>query len=661
MGGQKGDNMTDVFLYHNSREEKYRTPFGAVPCASGVSLGLTVRSIKPVEAAEIVINTDNGSEHRITMSIRMLQGELAEYYAEIQMPREPGLVWYYFELLIGGERLYYGNNERSRGGVGCIYKTVPPGYQITVYMEGAETPRWYKKAVMYQIFVDRFNNGNKDGAVLNPKRNSFIYGSWEDTPTYIRDCEKGSIVRWDFFGGNLQGVADKLDYLKDLGVSVIYLNPIFEATSNHKYDTADYKNIDPMFGSNEIFRALCEKARSMNISVILDGVFSHTGSDSIYFNRYGNYPGVGAYQSQQSPYYSWYRFKGSRDDYECWWGVDSLPNVNEMDPGYVDFIITGKDSVIKYWMGMGAKGWRLDVADELPDRFIQLIRTVIKEKDSDSILLGEVWEDASNKVSYGCRRAYLLGDELDSVMNYPFRDIMLGFFLGGQDARAVNEALMSIYENYPLHNFYCCMNLIGTHDVPRILTVLGEAPPEEHMTQLQKEAYRLQPEQKQLGVKRLKLLTLIQMTFPGVPSIYYGDEAGLEGYRDPLNRGTYPWGKENTELFEWYKIMTGIRNRYDIFSTGSWFPIYAESDVYGYVRSIKGGRDVFGDECEDNTALILVNRSKDSQCHISADISRWHKGVMYDLQREGSPVDIGGGRLDMTLEPLQGILYIAKL
>ena len=648
-----------TYIFHNSHEEKYRFPFGAVPCVSVVTLGLMVQASRPVSSAVVIISTESGMEQRVSLSAS--EGQGPDYSANIEVPDNPGLLWYYFELIIGTEKYYYGNNERYLGGVGDVYGTIPPRYQITVYREDASTPHWYKKAIMYQIFADRFRNGHEDCKVLNPKKNSFIYANWEDTPFYIKDCEKGSIARWDFFGGNLQGIIEKLDYLKELGVSVIYLNPVFEAPSNHKYDTGDYKNIDPMFGSSETFKSLCKKAESIGISVILDGVFSHTGSDSIYFNRYGRYPGIGAYQSTESPYYSWYRFKDCGDDYECWWGVDSLPNVNEMDPGYVDFIITGKDSVIKHWMDLGAKGWRLDVADELPDEFIKLIRKEMKEKDVESVLLGEVWEDASNKVSYGKGRAYLMGEELDSVMNYPFRGIMIDFFAGKQDAGYINEVLMSIYENYPLHNFYCNMNLIGSHDVPRILTILGEAPPENQLTQSQKEIYKLSENQKALGIARLKLLSLIQMTFPGVPCIYYGDEAGLEGYSDPLNRGTYPWGGENRELLEWYKNITSMRNKYGVFSTGKWIPIYSEGDVYGYVRRIENGRDVFGEKCEDNTAVVLVNRGKDFRYPVSLDIGKWHKGVMYDLLCEGKVADFREGRLDITLEPLQGKVFIEKL
>lgn len=650
----------EELIFHNSQDEYYRFPFGAVECGSSINLKLKVNSRSFVDSASVILIREGGSEEKAPMSIGEVRGEEHTYYADVFAPVEPGLLWYYLEVVVEGESYYYGNNEGHLGGIGSIYRSVPPFYQITVYRVGASTPDWFKKAVMYQVFVDRFYNGSKEGKVLSTKKNSFLYANWDDTPMYIKDSRTGAVTRWDFFGGNLPGLIEKLDYLKELGISVIYLNPIFEAPSNHKYDTADYMKIDPMFGDNETFRELCTKAGKLGISIILDGVFSHTGSDSIYFNRYGNYPGPGAYQSEYSPYYSWYRFKGCRDSYECWWGVESLPNVNEMDPGYADFIINGHDSVIKYWMKQGARGWRLDVADELPDEFISLIRKTMKSMDKDSVLIGEVWEDASNKISYGGRRSYLMGEELDSVMNYPFRDIMTDFIMNKQDARHTSRALMKIYENYPLHNFYSNMNLIGTHDVPRILTILGEAPSEDGMSSAEKEKYRLPEQQKKVGLARLKLLSLIQMTFPGVPSVYYGDEAGMEGYKDPLNRGTYPWGRENKELLLWYKSIIAIRNKYDIFSTGSWIPIYAEGDVFGYIRMIKEGRDVFGNSAHDNFAVVLVNRNRESEQEAIIDLSRWYSGVLYDLPERNRAEELAHGILNVGLKPLEGKILIAK-
>ncbi|MFZ5754504.1 MAG: glycoside hydrolase family 13 protein, partial [Bacillota bacterium] len=490
--------------------------------------------------------------------------------------------------------------------------------------------------------------------IMHPKPNSTIYTDWwEDIPVYNRDPETGKIISYDFFGGNLYGVLKKLPYLQELGVSVIYLNPIFESPSNHKYDTSDYKKIDPMFGDNELFQTLCREAKELGIAIILDGVFSHTGSDSIYFNKEGNYPEVGAYQSPESPYYSWYRFSCYPDLYECWWGIDTLPNVNEMEPSYQNFIIYDEDSVLKYWMKLGAKGWRLDVVDELPDEFVKNFYRVLKETDPEAVLIGEVWEDASNKISYGKLREYLLGDELDSVMNYPFRNIFLDYLLGRRDARETHLALMQLYENYPRQHFYALMNLIGSHDVPRVLTLLGDAPPEQTISKEDQAKFRLSPDKRKLAVRRLKLLSLIQMTFPGVPCVYYGDEAGLEGYGDPLNRRTYPWGREDRELLVWYKKIIALRNRHDVLKTGEWIPLYAQGHVYAFLRRISQDRDVFGQKKKDNVAILIFNRHETEEITLTLDVSRWCRGKLVDVLGERE-IFLEDGRLSVVMKPLEG-------
>jgi len=256
-----------------------------------------------------------------------------------------------------------------------------------------------------------------------------------------------------------------------------------------------------------------------------------------------------------------------------------LPNIEETEPSYIDYIIGGNDSVIKYWLKLVDKGWRLDVADELPDSFIKKIYKTMKEIDKDSVLIGEVWEDASNKESYDKIREYLQGDEMDSRMNYPFRKITLDFMLGVIDAYVVHRLLINLAENYPIQNFYAMMNLIGSHDVPRVLTLLGEAPPPDSLTAIHQVKYRLSEEKYQLAITRLKMLVLWQMTFPGIPSIYYGDEVGLQGYKDPYNQGTYPWGEENRELLCWYKRLIALRNQYEVFKTGEWISLLAHDQV----------------------------------------------------------------------------------
>lgn len=571
------------------------------------------------------------------------------YQGEILAPSRPGLLFYYFIVNHKGKTWYYGNNPHGLGGQGNSSSKPPLPYQITVYQKDATTPDWLKDAVIYQIYVDRFVPPKE---ILNPKPGSLIHSHWDNTPFYIRDNKSDAVVRWDFFGGNLLGVREKLPYLKELGVNTIYFNPIFTASSNHKYDTGDYKSIDPMYGDNQIFKELCQEAEENGISIILDGVFSHTGSDSIYFNREGTYPSLGAFQSQDSPYYSWYRFHQFPHNYDSWWGIGTLPNVEEMDPSYLDFLITGEESVVKQWMGVGVKGWRLDVADELPDDFIRILKEETKRLDHDSVLIGEVWEDASNKVSYGESREYLFGEELDSVTNYPFRHILLDFFLGHINAYQVHQSLMKICENYPIHHFYSTMNLLGSHDVPRILTLLGEAPPEEVFdSDHDKGKYRLSPEKKELAKRRLKIFSLLQLTFPGAPCIYYGDEAGMEGYGDPYCRGPYPWGDEDRELLDWYRTLIRLRNTYPALRRGNWLSLPLHQDVYGFIRQIKGGEDIFGKKEEDSTFLLLSHRGVDREISLTLDWSQERELVDLLSDEIFTP---DSGSLVITLKPLEG-------
>lgn len=648
--------MTNISILHDSHKTCYRSPFGAVPCNEVITLQLEIETTKPVEMVTLRLWKQH-REERVEMQVAEDMGHRKIFRAQISSPPEPGLLWYFFIATCDQETYYYGNNTDNLGGVGQLYFYEPPSYQVTVYKKEAATPNWYKDAIMYQIFVDRFCNGYDERKILNPKNHCVIYPRWDDVPVYGKCPQTGKTVCYDCFGGNLLGVIKKLPYIKELGINVIYLNPIFEASSNHKYDTGDYKRIDPMFGNNQVFKELCTKAKNLGISIILDGVFSHTGSDSIYFNREGNYPSLGAYQSKESPYYSWYRFEKHPEKYDCWWDIDTLPNVNEMDPSYQKYIITGESSVIKYWMKTGAKGWRLDVVDELPGEFVKNIFQTMKETDPESVLIGEVWEDASNKMAYGKFRDYLLGDELDSVMNYPFRNILLDFFRGRKDARQTHLAFMRLYENYPLQYFYATMNIIGTHDVERALTILSGAPEEHTLSKEEQARYKLTPEQMTQGIAKMKLISLFQMSFPGVPCIYYGDEAGMQGYKDPLNRATYPWGKEDKQLLNWYKKIISIRTKYDVLRTGKWLPLIAEGYVYGFIRLIENGVDVFNQRRQDNVAVVLFNTDSEQSSDLTIDLSRYCRGNMTEILT-GQKTTITNGLMNISLQPLEGKLYI---
>ncbi len=364
----------------------------------------------------------------------------------------------------------------------------------------------------------------------------------------------------DFFGGNLQGIREKLAFLKELGIGALYLNPVFKARSNHKYDTGDYMKIDPSFGTEKDLTALCREAEKLDMHVVLDGVFSHTGADSRYFNKYKTYSTKGAYNARKnSPYYSWYRFERGSDEYDCWWGIDTLPNINEMDPSFFSFIVTGKDSVISHYIKKGISGWRLDVADELPMDFIRALRSRVKAENRDACVIGEVWEDITNKISYGRPRCYAVGDTLDSAMNYPLRDHTIAFMLGRENAWALQEFLNFQHSTLPKPMLYSMMNLLGSHDKPRIIDVLsGKTGLEPERKQRRFEP--LSPDEYALGRQRFVKAFELICHLPGMPCVYYGDDAGLTGMGDPFCRRTYPWGREDRQLQDEIKRVIRERN-----------------------------------------------------------------------------------------------------
>lgn len=601
----------EVKVRHHSHERIFREPFGAVVCGQNVVLRLQISDDLMIDQCSIRLwKTVSKQEELIAMyRLENAEGQKEVWFeGEFPAPPVPGLVWYYFILKSGEDQYYYGNNKEGLGGLGQMTEGEPLSYQITVY-QPMQIPEWYRRGIIYQIFVDRFAKGKSAKSEMYTKKKALLHLDWEDTPFYTKD-ERGRVTHWDFFGGDLDGIIERLPYLQELGISILYLNPIFEAASNHKYDTGDYLKIDSMYGDDETFERLVQAAKQHGISILLDGVFSHTGSDSRYFNKEGHYPGLGAYQSPDSPYYSWYRFKPGGSEYKCWWNTEDLPEVDEMNESYRQFIFGTEESVLKKWMTKGIAGWRLDVADELPDAFIRDFRKAMKAINPSAVLIGEVWENASNKVSYGELRQYFWGQELDATMNYPIRECLLHFLRGDLGASQVHRHVMSLYETYPRENFYALMNLLGSHDRARILTLLGDAPSEADLTDKQRRAFRLSAKARQLAVQKLKLFSLLQMTFPGVPSIYYGDEAGMEGYSDPYNRGTFPWGKEDQELVNWFKRMIRWRREYEVLQTGEFQSFNFGEDVYGFARTNP-----------QESIWVLVNRNHTTVQEIELDLN----------------------------------------
>ncbi len=580
-----------ISVMHDSRNPYYRQPFGARPAGEEVCLALDIRGARP---EKVLLRVWSGSEQTVDMTAANVSEEKISYKAQLRLSDKPGLVWYYFIIRLKERTLYYGNNPEKTGGRGKLYAEEPPGYQITVY-QPQEMPEWLDGGLIYQIFPDRFFNPYKKP--LSVKPDSLFHDSWNRAPLYARDQQTGEILAYDFYGGNLDGITAKLDYLEDFGVRIIYLNPIFQSVSNHRFDTGDYEKVDPVLGDMAAFNRLCREAGKRGMKVLLDGVFSHTGSDSRYFNKEGAYKESGAFQSPQSPYYSWYRFTNYPDEYESWWGIGNLPNVNELDEGYLDYIVENRRSITARWLEAGAVGWRLDVADELPLEFIRRMKKRLKELAKNSFLLGEVWEDASHKVAYGELRNYFSGDLLDSAMNYPFRQSVLDFLMARKSSRKVMGDLYSLYENYPRPNFDALMNLLGTHDTVRLLTELAGVL-SAGLTDAQKRKYRLSRTQKELALQRLRQAVIWQMTFAGLPAVYYGDEAGLEGWADPFNRGAYPWGREDETAYKYYWKFSRLRRRYPVLQTGRWKPLMSEPDVVAYTRW--RGKDA---------AVIAINRS----------------------------------------------------
>ncbi len=588
--------LREIFMkaYYDSRNLTYKIPFGAVKTEE------TVKFFIECEGADTAFVRLWQDEAEILVP---MEKAVNGFKAEVKMPSVPKLIWYHFVFdTPEGRKYYYKDGNCGTGRLSG--ESFGSSYQLTVYRKDFATPNWFKHGIMYQIFPDRFYCSEK----LPKKREEYIlHEDWYEPFAFQKHPFENGPACNDFYGGNLRGITEKLPYLKELGISIIYLNPIFDAYSNHKYDTADYTKIDPMFGTEADFENLCESAEKMGIRIILDGVFSHTGSDSVYFNKYGNYgESVGAYRDENSPYRRWYNIQED-GTYDSWWGCTNLPNINETEPTYLDHILRGKDAIIKKWLRLGGSGWRLDVADELPDSFIKILRKEAKSEKKDSVIIGEVWEDASNKVSYGKEREYLGGDELDSVMNYPFKDSMINFIMGNTDAETFCNDIMQIAENYPRHVLYSLMNIAGTHDTARIKTVLGGQSITEDMSDREKWFFSLCGREETLAIERVKLMAFMQMTFVGVPCIYYGDEIGMEGFADPYNRKPYTWRKINPELLEFYKTLTAFRNENTFMQTGAFKPLYAKGSVFVYSREISGGIDVFGEKGKDGIAVFAVN------------------------------------------------------
>ena len=538
-------------ILYNSKDIAFKSPFGTLTEGERCRITINVPSSCKTIEVRLILLLENMCEYKsFPMEFRKTENGYDLFSVSFILEKAE-LYFYYFRITTQNEAfsLYREGYDRTNMEAGELW-------QLSCIPAEFSVPESYFGSVMYQIFPDRFNQCGECDVTEKLKPFS-IHENKRDIPNYLPN-ESGEIENCDFFGGNLNGISSRLGYLKELGVSVIYLNPIFKAWSNHRYDTADYHKIDELLGTEQDFSSLCAAAHERGMKIILDGVFSHTGSHSIYFDKMGIF-GNGAYSCPTSPYRSWYDFKEGRDDYTCWWGIDTLPATNEMEDSFKNFIIDSENSVIAHWLRAGADGFRLDVADELPDEFISAFRKRLKEIKPDALLIGEVWEDASNKISYGKRRRYFVGGELDSVMNYPFRSAIIDYVLKKDDGTAFRNTVMTIAENYPRSVLNTLMNFLSTHDTPRILSVFSgeDSPRDKNLCA----GYSMPDTLRPCALMRLRVGAFLQFVLPGMPCIYYADELGCEGFEDPFNRTYFPWDLiEGNPIRNFFIRLCNIRN-----------------------------------------------------------------------------------------------------
>lgn len=556
-------------LFYEPYLSQYKTPVGAITVGEEFEIKIRITERDDIEKVEFVLTKDEESPVYYQMRNE------GEFYVIKMKVTSVGLYFYHFKVnQFDGFFNIFANQDLKPDyhyGDEWVLLARENKYKEADFLQGG---------VMYQIMVDRFCSVDRKTTFPD-----VIYRKdWGGVPAFEPN-EDGKILNNDMFGGNLAGVISKLGYLKKLGVTCIYLNPIFRAHSNHKYDTGDYMRIDDDFGTDDDLQTLINKAKRLGIKIILDGVFSHTGDDSVYFNKYGRYDSVGAYQSKKSPYYSWYTFKKYPTSYESWWGIDILPNTKETDTKFDEFI-NGENGVIAKYTSMGIGGWRLDVADELPDGFLDSLTKRVKKVNPKALVLGEVWEDAATKIAYSNRRQYFQGKQLESVMNYPFKDAILSF-VKTANAKQINRTVLTLCDHYPKHVLHSLMNMLGTHDTQRALTMLSsDAVP---TTKFERAYHKISDYS--TAKLMLKMATTLLYVLPGVPCVFYGDEAGMQGYEDPFNRGCYPWGNEDKDLLTHYQNLGKMRkNLFCVLAKGDYVPIKAEGGVLIFDRVSEYGK-----------------------------------------------------------------------
>lgn len=638
--------------YHNSIDSSCRFPQGALMCNAKAALSIFINSSLDVSVRLRLWS--ESKEHILSPCSVDSTASGTRFTFSIIAPGTPQLIWYYFIIDSAEGRFFLG----ERSGCGVLSRSIPYDYPITVFSPDFTTPEWFRDGIVYQIFPDRFARSK---SVSEAKKNCadkdihpcLFHENWAEEVLFSPIDDEEFYSPCDFYGGDLMGISEKLPYLSSLGVSVVYLNPIFESVSNHRYNTSDYLSVDPVLGTEYDLAELVKNAKNYGINVILDGVFSHTGDDSVYFNKYGRYPSVGAYQSTDSAYYEWYTFRHYPDDYLCWWGFTTLPEVNELNKSYAAFI----EEVLRKWDSFGIRGWRLDVADELPDEFIAFLRRTLKSMGNDRLLLGEVWEDAALKEWSRGLRQYVYGHELDSVMNYPFMNAVISFLLKRYDAFSLFSELSAQRERYPEPFYRACMNSLSTHDSIRILSVLSGAPEKDTLTREEQAKYSLTEFDYQNGRRLMVLAVTLQFSMPQPPCIYYADEVGMTGLCDPFNRRTYPWGHEDTFLLDLHRKLGDLRKNSLALTKGAAAFLAKTEDIFVVFRSFERESTVTILNRADKPADICICREDFS---IGFDTEFVFFSGLYTDALSGKVFEAIDGMLSLNLLPVSSMLLVSK-
>lgn len=597
-------------MYHDSFDQVYKKPFGAVRAGTNVYLRMDVD--RKYKSCRIRFWTPEQREEIYDMNFVM------NCYEKNLIVDKLGVSWYIFMLEdFDGNFRFYGCDQGYTGGRGCDYNYFPrkSGFQITCYDRNFSVPEWTNGNILYQIFPDRFHRDSS--YKFMDKRYKKIHKSWGEPLSHT----DGGADNFEFYAGNIKGITGKLDYLKELSVGIVYLNPIYQSVSNHRYDVASFMDMDEMLGTEGIFKEFTEACHQQNIKVLLDVSWNHVGADSIYFNKYKTFGSYGAYNDVHSVYRDWFDIQPD-GTYTSWWGIDTLPVINKGNPSFRFYV----GQVVEHWLSLGIDGFRLDVIDELPDDFLQWFRSVVKNINKDALIIGETWEDASMKKDWrGNSRSFLYGTSQDGVMNYPLRNMLIDFFAHGQgeketihyniDAHTFYRKYMNLYNNYPREIFFTLMNFLSTHDINRALLMFGNCPYNGNLTKVEQNDFVLSEQEYELATKRFKLAWSFIICSIGIPSLFYGDETGLYGYNDPFNRKPMNWGKEDQALLTWVKEINQFRSLHPVLKFGEMKFIFAHGDVIAFERYDGNHKIVY-----------IANRDPDSRTLHIGD---------YDLSVEG--------------------------